>query len=237
MPFFYLDWTYVILVLPAVFFSLYASFKVNHTFEKYAQTLSRRKMTGSEAARRVLSANGLSHIGVERVAGKLTDHYDPKANVIRLSESTYDNCSTAAIGVAAHEAGHAVQHATGYTPLRIRSAIVPVTNIGSKLAMPLILLGIILSAYGQQFSWIAYAGVACFGLCTLFQLVTLPTEFDASRRALEAVDQCGLLDSDEIKQTKKVLSAAAMTYVAALAVTVMQLLRLFLLVSRNNSRR
>lgn len=237
MPYFYINWTYIVLVMPAVLFAMYASYKVNHTFEKYAQTPSSRRMTGADAARRVLDANGLSHIAIERVSGKLTDHYDPKAGVIRLSDSTYSNCSTAAIGVAAHEAGHAVQHAAGYTPLKIRSAILPVTNIGSKLAMPLILLGIILSAYGEQFSTIAYIGVACFGLSALFQLVTLPTEFNASRRALEAIEQCGLLNSDEIGQTKKVLSAAAMTYVASLAVTVMQLINLFLTVNRNNRRR
>lgn len=235
--FFYIDWAYIVLVLPAIIFSIYASIKVNSTFDKYAKTVSRRRMTGAEAARRVLNANGLSHVAIERVSGKLTDHYDPRTNVIRLSDSTYDNCSTAAIGVAAHEAGHAVQHATGYTPIKIRSAIIPVTNIGSKLAIPLIFLGIILSAYGQQYSMIAYIGVACFGLTALFQLVTLPTEFNASRRALDAIEQCGLLDSEEIGQTRKVLSAAAMTYVAALAVTLMQLLRLFLMVNRNNNRR
>lgn len=236
MPYFYIDWLYIVLVLPAILFSLYASFKVNSTFDKYARTVSRRRMTGSEAARRVLNANGLSQVSIERVSGKLTDHYDPKANVIRLSESTYDNCSTAAIGVAAHEAGHAVQHATGYFPIKIRSAIVPITNIGSKLSIPLILIGILLSAYGAQYSVIAYIGVACFGLVALFQLVTLPTEFNASRRALEAIEACGLLDSDELVQTKKVLSAAAMTYVAALAVSLMQLLRLFLMVRRNDRR-
>lgn len=237
MPFFYIDWTYIVLVLPAVLFAMYASFKVNRTFDKYAGTVSRRRMTGCEAARRVLNANGLSNVAIERVDGKLTDHYDPKANVIRLSDSTYNSCSTAAIGVAAHEAGHAVQHAIGYTPIKIRSAIIRVTNIGSRLATILIPLGIILSVYGAQFSLIAYIGVACFGLSTLFQLVTLPTEFNASRRALEAIEQCGLLDSDELVQTKQVLSAAAMTYVAALAVSLMQLLRLFLLVSRNDRRR
>lgn len=237
MPFFYIDWTYIVLVLPAVLFSMYASFKVNRTFDRYANSISRRRLTGAEAARRVLNANGLSQVAIERVSGKLTDHYDPKAQVIRLSESTYDNCSTAAIGVAAHEAGHAVQHATGYAPLKIRSAIIPVTNIGSKLSMPLILLGIILSAYGEQFSMIAYIGVALFGLSALFQLVTLPTEFNASHRAIEAIEQCGLLDDEEIGQTKKVLSAAAMTYVAALAVALMQLLRLILIVNRNSDRR
>lgn len=237
MPFFYIDWMYIVLVLPAVIFSLYASSKVNRTFDKYSGTLSRRRMTGAQAARRVLDANGLSHVGVERVSVKLTDHYDPRTNVIRLSDSTFDNCSTAAIGVAAHEAGHAVQHATGYKPLKLRSAIIPITNIGSKLALPLILLGIVLSAYGEHFSLVAYIGVACFGLSAVFQLVTLPTEFNASRRALEAIEQCGLLDSEEIGQTKEVLSAAAMTYVAALAVSLMQLLRLFLIVSRNNRRR
>lgn len=237
MPYFYIDWTYIVLVMPAILLSIYASFKVNRTFEKYAHTISRRHITGAEAARRVLDANGLHSVAVERVSGKLTDHFDPKANTIRLSEATYASCSTAAIGVAAHEAGHAVQHATGYFPIKIRSAIVPITNIGSKLAMPLILLGIILSAYGRQFSLIAYIGVALFGLSALFQLVTLPTEFNASKRALEAIDQCGLLDSEEIGQTKKVLSAAALTYVAALAVTLMQLLRLFLIVSNRNRRR
>lgn len=237
MPYFYINWMHFIWVLPAVLFAMYASYKVRRTFDKYSNSLSRRRLTGADAARRVLNANGLSDIAVELVAGKLTDHYDPKAKVIRLSEATYSSCSTAAIGVAAHEAGHAVQHATGYLPIKLRSAIIPATNIGSRLAMPLIFLGILLSAYGAQYSVIAYIGVALFGLSAVFQLVTLPTEFNASRRAIEAIEQCGLLDGEEIAETKKVLSAAAMTYVAALAVALMQLLRLVFIVRDSSNRR
>lgn len=195
-------------------------------------------MTGAAAARAVLDANGLHQVQITRVSGNLTDHYDPKANVIRLSDSVYDATSCAAIGVAAHEAGHAIQHAQGYVPIKIRSAIVPVTNIGSRLAMPLILIGLVFSAYGDLFISIAYAGVACFGLCTVFQLVTLPTEFNASHRALCALQENGFLYEDELSGAKKVLWAAAMTYVAALAVSLMQLLRLLLLVNgRSRSRR
>ncbi len=194
-------------------------------------------MTGAEAAERVLRANGIYNVKIERVAGNLTDHYDPKANVIRLSDVVYNSVSTAAIGVAAHEAGHAVQHAQNYAPVKIRTAIVPITNIGSKLSIPLIFLGILLSYMGAIFSFIAYAGVAAFGLCVVFQLVTLPTEFNASKRALVAIEQCGILSSDELEGSKKVLSAAALTYVAALAVTLMQFLRLFLLVSGSGNRR
>lgn len=234
---FYIDWTYIILVMPAVIFSLWASSRVNGTFEKYSKQNSMRRMTGAEAAERVLRANGIYDVKIERVAGNLTDHYDPKANVIRLSDVVYDSVSTAAIGVAAHEAGHAVQHAQNYAPVKIRTAIVPITNIGSKLSIPLIFLGILLSYMGEIFALVAYAGVAAFGLCVLFQLVTLPTEFNASKRALVAIEQCGILSSDELEGSKKVLSAAALTYVAALAVTLMQFLRLFLLVSGSGNRR
>ena len=234
----YLDWTYIVLVLPAVLFSLWASARVNRIFSQYSADRTRRGMTGAAAARAVLDANGLHQVQITRVAGNLTDHYDPKANVIRLSDSVYDATSCAAIGVAAHEAGHAIQHAQGYVPIKIRSAIVPVTNIGSRLAMPLILIGLVFSAYGDLFISIAYAGVACFGLCTVFQLVTLPTEFNASHRALCALQENGLLYEDELSGAKKVLWAAAMTYVAALAVSLMQLLRLLLLVNgRSRSRR
>ena len=234
----YLDWTYIVLVLPAVLFSLWASARVNRIFSQYSAGRTRRGMTGAAAARAVLDANGLPQVQITRVAGNLTDHYDPKANVIRLSDSVYDATSCAAIGVAAHEAGHAIQHAQGYVPIKIRSAIVPVTNIGSRLAMPLILIGLVFSAYGDLFISIAYAGVACFGLCTVFQLVTLPTEFNASHRALCALQENGFLYEDELSGAKKVLWAAAMTYVAALAVSLMQLLRLLLLVNgRSRSRR
>lgn len=228
----YIDWTYIVLVLPAVILALIAQARVNSVFKKYSKINSRRGFTGAAAARRVLDANGLSGVRIERISGNLSDHYDPKANVIRLSQATHDSTSAAAIGVAAHEAGHAVQHATGYLPIKLRSAIIPITNIGSRLAVPLIILGIFLSYYGEQFIWIAYAGVIAFSLSAVFQLVTLPTEFNASRRAIEAVEAYGILDDDEIKQTRKVLTAAAMTYVAALAVSLTQLLRLLLMVNR-----
>lgn len=235
--FFYLDWTYIILVLPAVILSMWASAKVNSTFKKYSTTSNMAGLTGAEVARRILYENGLYDVRIEMVHGHLTDHYDPRTNVVRLSESTYNNTSSSAIGVAAHEVGHAIQHATGYVPLKIRNAIVPATNIGAKLSMPLILLGILLSGFGQIFAYIAYAGVACFSLCAIFQLLTLPTEFNASRRALKIIDDCGFLTDEEMVGARKVLSAAAMTYVAALAVTLAQLLRLVLLVASLNGNR
>lgn len=234
-----MDYLYLILVLPAVIFSLWASIRVNTTFKKYSKIRSMRGITGDEAARRVLDANGLQHIRIEQIPGNLTDHYDPRSDVIRLSESVYGNTSVAAVGVACHEAGHAVQHAENYAPVKIRAAIIPVTNIGSRLAIPLIILGILLNslASAPEFLVIAYIGVACYGLCTLFQLVTLPTEFDASRRALRCIESYGILGSEEIGGARRVLTAAAMTYVAALAVSLMQLLRLFLMVSGNSRRR
>ena len=215
-----MDYLYLILVLPAVIFSLWASIRVNTTFKKYSKIRSMRGITGAEAARRVLDANGLQHIRIEQIPGNLTDHYDPRSDVIRLSESVYGNTSVAAVGVACHEAGHAVQHAENYAPVKIRAAIIPVTNIGSRLAIPLIILGILLNslASAPEFLVIAYIGVACYGLCTLFQLVTLPTEFDASRRALRCIESYGILGSEEIGGARRVLTAAAMTYVAALAV-------------------
>lgn len=234
-----MDYLYLILVLPAVIFSLWASIRVNTTFKKYSKIRSMRGITGAEAARRVLDANGLQHIRIEQIPGNLTDHYDPRSDVIRLSESVYGNTSVAAVGVACHEAGHAVQHAENYAPVKIRAAIIPVTNIGSRLAIPLIILGILLNslASAPEFLVIAYIGVVCYGLCTLFQLVTLPTEFDASRRALRCIESYGILGSEEIGGARRVLTAAAMTYVAALAVSLMQLLRLFLMVSGNSRRR
>ena len=213
--------------------------EINTTLKKYSKIRSMRGITGAEAARRVLDANGLQHIRIEQIPGNLTDHYDPRSDVIRLSESVYGNTSVAAVGVACHEAGHAVQHAENYAPVKIRAAIIPVTNIGSRLAIPLIILGILLNslASAPEFLVIAYIGVACYGLCTLFQLVTLPTEFDASRRALRCIESYGILGSEEIGGARRVLTAAAMTYVAALAVSLMQLLRLFLMVSGNSRRR
>ena len=223
------DWTYIVLVLPCVLLSLWASSNVNSTFKKYSRQLSSRRITGAEAARRVLAANGVYGVRIDRVSGSLTDHFDPKTNVIRLSDSVYDNASTAAIGVAAHEAGHAVQYAQGYGPIKLRAAIIPVTNIGSKLAMPLILIGLLLS-FMENFSFFfVYLGIACFGLSLVFQLVTLPVEFNASRRAMVALEEGGILTDEERKGAKKTLKAAALTYVAATATALAQLLRLILL--------
>ena len=226
------DMTYLVLVLPCIILSLWASARVNSTFKKYSNQLSRRRITGAEAARRVLSANGVHDVRIDRISGNLTDHYDPKANVIRLSDSVYDSTSTAAIGVACHEAGHAVQYAVNYAPIKLRAAIIPITNIGSKLAMPLILLGLLLT-FMEDFSYFfVYLGIACFGLSLVFQLVTLPVEFNASRRAMEAIQDSELLTSEEQEGARKTLTAAAMTYIAATAVALAQLLRLLVIFGR-----
>lgn len=228
----FFDWTYVVYVLPAVIFAMWASAHVNSTYNKYKNQLSARGITGAQAARMVLDANGLYHVRIEQVAGELSDHFDPQTNVVRLSQGVYDNTSTAAIGIACHEVGHAIQHATGYVPVKIRTAIVPITNLGSKLSMPLILIGLVLGAFSEWMFMLVYAGIACFALSTVFQLVTLPTEFNASRRAMDSISTYNILSDDELRGTRKVLTAAAMTYVAALAVSVMQLLRLLLLAGR-----
>lgn len=233
----YFDWTYFILVLPAMLFAMIASAGVNSTYAKYSKQHSSKGVTGAQAARLVLDKNGLQNIPIEQISGKLTDHYDPTANVIRLSGDVYNGTSTASIGVACHEVGHAIQHATGYTPIKIRSAIVPITNIGSKLSVPLIMIGIICSSLGELFVWMAYIGLFGFALTAIFQLVTLPTEFNASSRALATIRDNNILTPDELKGAKKVLSAAAMTYVAALAVAVAQLLRLIIIVNRRTDRR
>lgn len=228
----FFDWTYVVYVLPAVIFAMWASAHVNSTYNKYKNQLSARGITGAQAARMVLDANGLYHVRIEQVAGELSDHFDPKANVVRLSQGVYGNTSTAAIGIACHEVGHAIQHATGYVPVKIRTAIVPITNLGSRLSMPLILIGLVLGAFSEWLFMLVYVGIACFALSTVFQLVTLPTEFNASRRAMDSIQTYNILSDEELRGTRKVLTAAAMTYVAALAVSVMQLLRLLLLAGR-----
>lgn len=229
----YIDWTYIVLVLPAVLFAMWASARVNSTFSKYKNSYNSRHITGAQAARWVLDRNGLSNVRIEHISGSLTDHYDPSANVVRLSDDVYSSTSTVAVGVACHEVGHAIQHATNYVPVKIRTAIVPITNFGAKISMPLIIGGLILSSFGEVFVIIAYIGVACFGLSTVFQLVTLPTEFNASRRALNTIEQTNLLQGEEFRQAKQVLSAAAMTYVAALAVSLTQLLRFLIIVGGN----
>ena len=228
----YFDWTYIVLVMPCVLFSLWASSSVNNTFKKYSSQMSRRGITGAQAAERVLRANGVSGVRIERVNGNLTDHYDPRANVIRLSDSVYSNTSTAAIGVACHEAGHAVQYAQSYAPIKLRAAIIPITNIGSKLAMPLILIGLLFTVFENLSYTFVYLGIACFGLSLVFQLVTLPVEFNASRRALAAIETGEILTEEEQRGARKTLRAAAMTYVAATAVALAQLLRLILIFGR-----
>lgn len=232
MYFYGFDSTYLFLVLPCIIFALIASARVNSTFEKYSKQVSSRSITGAQAAQQVLTANGVRGIRIEPVRGKLTDHYDPKSNVIRLSENVYNSTSTAAIGVACHEAGHAVQYAENYGPIKLRAAIIPVTNIGSKLAMPLILLGILLNFLGELSYVFIYLGIICFSLSLVFQLITLPVEFNASRRAITAIDQGNILTDEELKGAKKTLSAAAMTYVAATAVALAQVLRLLAIFGR-----
>ena len=222
-PFFYFDPT-MLIVLPGLLLALWAQFKVNSTYAKYSRVSSRRGMTAAQAARRLLDENGLSEVRIERIGGRLSDHYDPRAKVLRLSDDVINSTSVAALGVAAHEAGHAVQDATNYRPLMLRSALVPVVSLGSNLAIPLFLLGLI-------FTWepLVNVGIILFGLVVVFSLVTLPVEFNASRRALAAIESRNLLTDDELRGARSVLRAAAMTYVAALLVSFAQLLRLILL--------
>lgn len=230
MPYYYgFDWTYLVIVLPCLLLSLWASSRVNNTFKRYSTQYSSRRITGADAAKRVLQANGVYNVRIDRVSGNLTDHYDPKANVIRLSDSVWGSTSTAAIGVACHEAGHAVQYAQNYGPIKIRAVIIPLTNFGSKLAMPLILLGVILSSLGNLSYSLVYAGIACFSLSLVFQLITLPVEFNASRRAIAAIEDGNILTSDELVGARKTLRAAALTYVAAVAASLGQLIRLIIL--------
>ncbi len=237
MPFMYyygFDLTYIVIVLPCIILALWASANVNSTFKKYSTQYSRRHITGAEAAQRVLNANGVHGVRIERISGSLTDHFDPRTNVIRLSDDVYDSTSTAAIGVACHEAGHAVQYAVHYAPMKLRAVIIPATNIGSKLAMPLILIGLLFSYFGQANYTLIYLGIACFSLSLVFQLVTLPVEFNASRRAMQAIEGAGILYEEEQKGARKTLTAAAMTYVAATAVALAQLLRLLLIFGRRD---
>ncbi len=234
---FYIDWYYIALVLPAVLFSLIASVKVNTTFKKYSNVFSKKGVTASEAANIVLRNGGAVGVGIERVGGNLTDHYDPRNKSIRLSDNVYDSRSVAAIGVAAHEAGHAVQHATEYSFFKLRASIVSLTNITSSIGMILIPIGILLCYLGENYAWVAYLGVILYSSCLVFQLVTLPTEFNASRRALVALGETGTLDSEELAKAKKVLSAAALTYVASLAVTAMTILRFLLIIAGASDRK
>ena len=218
------DTTYLLLVVPALLIALIAQIQVKSAFSRYARVRCTSGLTGAQAAQRILQANGITDVRIEHISGKLTDHFDPQAKVIRLSDEVYGVASIAAVGVAAHEAGHAVQYATDYAPIRIRAAIIPATRIGSNLSWPLLIAGLI-------FNWsvLVWAGILLFGLVTVFQLVTLPVEFNASRRALAAIESRNLLTDDELRGARSVLRAAAMTYVAALLVSCAQLLRLILL--------
>lgn len=221
---------YLIFVIPALIISLAAQIGVKSAFSRWSRVSC--NMTGADAAMAVLKFHGVTGVAVERVAGELTDHYDPRSNVIRLSDSVYSSCSVAAVGVAAHEAGHAVQYATGYTPIKLRAAIIPVCNIGSQLSMPLVLLGIIFSN-----AFLINFGIILFCAVLLFQLITLPVEFNASRRAVATVRDGRLLaDPSQLKGVKSVLTAAALTYVAAVITALLQLLRLISLANRNNRR-
>lgn len=229
-PYYYgFDSTYILIIIGAVL-SLGASALVKSTFRKYSKVRSLSGMTGAQAAERILNSAGIYDVSVQQISGDLTDHYDPRAKVLRLSDSVYGISSIAAIGVAAHECGHAIQHQNNYVPLRLRTAIVPLANFGSKISWPLILLGIILS----MSQTLIYAGILLFSFAVLFQIVTLPVELNASRRAVRILDESGILHGEEIGITKKVLGAAALTYVAGAAASVLQLLRLLLLFGGRN---
>lgn len=219
-----IDYTYIVLVLPAIIISIVAQFKVTSTFNKYSKKLSSRGMTGAQVARRILDQNGLSNVIVEHVSGNLSDHYDPKSRVLRLSDSVYSSDSVASLGVAAHECGHAIQHAQGYAPLKARHSVYPVVRFSSAAATPLIILGLIVNTPA-----LLYAGIIMFSAVVLFQLITLPVEFNASSRALVILKENNFLDYDEVKGARRVLSAAALTYVASALTSIMQLLRLLII--------
>lgn len=223
MPYYYFDSTYILILIGAVI-SMIASAKVKSTYAKYGKVMSRSGLTGTDAARTILDNAGLRHIRIERISGDLTDHYSPKEQVLRLSDTTYNSKSIAAIGVAAHECGHAIQHADHYSPLTIRNSIVPVVNIGSKLSWPMIFLGLLFG-----FTGFLKLGIIFFSFSLIFQIITLPVEFNASSRALRILDDSGMLYGEEITGAKKVLSAAAMTYVAAVIASLLSLLRLIIL--------
>ena len=233
MLWYYLEsyWLYLIIVGPALLFAIGAQIKVKNNFNKYSRVMSSRGLTGANAALQVLGFYGIHDVQIERVSGKLSDHYDPKSKVIRLSDSVFDSRSVAAIGVACHEAGHAAQHAQGYAPIKWRNAILPVCNIGSTLGIPIALVGLFLNN-----DFLINFGLILYSLIAVFQFITLPVEFNASKRAVEVISQTNILDEEEIIGTKKVLAAAAMTYVAALATSIANLLRFIIMFGRGRRR-
>lgn len=224
-----IDWTYFLFMIPCFILAAICNAKVHSNFNKYSQVMNSRRMTGAQAAQQVLNANGVTGVRIEPVSGNLTDHFDPRTNVIRLSDSVYNAQTVSAVGVACHEAGHAVQHAQGYVPNKIRSAIVPVCNIGSKISWILLVVGLLLPV---QYNFVVYIGIAVYSLSVIFTLITLPVEFNASSRALQTIKDTNMLNPDEYDGAKKVLSAAAMTYVASAATSIMQLLRLLFIANR-----
>lgn len=231
--FYYFDYTYFIFMLPALIVTMFAQYRVKWAFNKYSSVRTMRGMTGAQAAQNVAQNGGAMGVTVQRVSGNLTDNFDPRNNTISLSDDVYSASTIAAVGVAAHEAGHAIQNAEEYMPNKIRTALVPVTNIGSRLSMPLIIIGLILPV---QYDAVVYAGIALYGLVVLFQLATLPVEFNASMRAVKALDESGILNPEELDGAKKVLRAAAMTYLAASFTALMSLLRLLIIAGGRRSR-
>ncbi len=236
-PFLY-GFNYFYLLLPAIILTLYAQSKINSAFQKYSKVHNRRGMTGADVARQLLQISGIRDVSVEPIRGNLTDHYDPRSKVLRLSESVYNSTSIAALGVAAHETGHAVQDDTGYVFLRMRSALVPLTNIGSQAAMPMILIGVLLGGMSTR-STIGYTliqlGIIFFAFAVVFSLITLPVELNASKRAIAMLEDNYFLTDGEIEPAKKVLSAAALTYVASATVAILNLLRLIAIFGRRNN--
>lgn len=229
MMFFY---DYYWLVLIPVIVAMLASANVNSTYKKYERVRNSRGLTGEMAARKILDANGLYNVRIEHISGSLSDHFDPRSNVVRLSDSTYASSSVAAVGVAAHEVGHAIQYAKGYTPMKIRSAVIPLTNIGSSLSYPLVILGLVFhSALGD---FLINAGIILFLAVVVFQFATLFVEFNASSRAMKTLENDHILEGDELSMSRKVLTAAALTYVAALFTAIVNLLRLLLIAGRRN---
>ncbi len=228
---FYYDWT-ILLVLPALILSIWAQIQVSTSYNRYSKLYTKRGITGADAARQILNAHGLYDVRIEHVRGHLTDHYDPRANVIRLSDSVYGSVSAAAVGVAAHEAGHAVQYAENYFPIRLRAAIIPTTRFGSALAIPIFMIGLLFS-----FQPLLVAGIVLYAAVAFFQLVTLPVEFNASGRAIKVLRNSSMLNEEELQASKKVLTAAAMTYVAALLTSLLTLLRLLILAGGSGNRR
>jgi len=233
MGFFYMDYTYFIFIIPALIVTMIAQIRVKSTFKKYSRIATVKNMTGAQAAQSVAQFGGATGVQVQHISGDLTDNFDPRNNTISLSDSVYAATSIAAIGVAAHEAGHSIQNAKGYFPNKIRSALVPVTNISSRMGMPLVILGLILPV---QYDFVVWIGIALYSFAVLFQLATLPVEFNASFRAIRALDESGILYPDELEGAKKVLTAAAMTYLAASFTAIMSLIRLLVLANGRRGR-